>query len=91
MGKNRPIGFLIRSNIWFTSVTSDVSRSFLNVLPNHAVAGRYSRTRIPAGPCINRTPEGSINCHDSCVWSSGIRAAYAAATSSSLLSKANRS
>ncbi len=60
LGKNRPSGFLIRLRSRLTAVTSGVSRRLRRAQPNHRVAGMYSSRRIPAGPCIIRTPVGSI-------------------------------
>jgi hypothetical protein len=74
-GKNRPSGFRSRSRSRFTSVTRGVRRRLRRTHPNHRVAGMYSSTRIPAGPCINRTPVGSMSCQDSWTWCSGMREA----------------
>jgi hypothetical protein len=75
LGKNVPSGFRIRSRSRLIAVTSGVSRKLRRTRANHLVAGMYSSRRIAAGPCISRTPLGSISCHDSLTSCSGIRVA----------------
>jgi hypothetical protein len=75
LGKNRPSGFLIRLRNRLAAVANGVSRKRRMSQANHRVAEMYSSKRIAAGPCIIRTPVGSMSCHDSATSLSGIRAA----------------